>query len=117
MRGIGDFIDDEDAADRTGSQRVAAHNAALFVPALILAPEPGACSRLGEPWDSERPLRPPVVNTAHGSDSNNVVQAGIISGGSHLGGKQPKRRQETTVDHEPGEEGDYPIKWWYRTYC
>lgn len=92
VRGISDFADgNKDAVDRTGSQELAAHHAALFARSLILGIEPKTAPRHDEPPQPESPKGMSVVNNVHGN-KNSVVQAGVIHGGVQIGGQPRKRR-------------------------
>ncbi|MGW4111284.1 5'-methylthioadenosine/S-adenosylhomocysteine nucleosidase family protein [Actinosynnema sp. NPDC004786] len=88
VRAISDFADGgKDAADRGGSQRRAARNAALFAAALV-AELPHAD---GEAATSEERKTHMTVNNTLSGNANVAVQAGTINGGLWLGGQGHRR--------------------------
>jgi adenosylhomocysteine nucleosidase len=87
IRGISDHADGrKDSVDRTGSQELAAHHAALFARALIAAGDTTGSDEAGGGEPNPGPAGMSVVNRVYGN-ANTTFQAGVINGGIHIGAK------------------------------
>lgn len=106
IRGISDHADgNKDRVDKTGSQQLAAHQAALFARTLIVA------TGTSGPEDEPEPRPTPqlsVVNNIHG-DGHTAVQAGVVHGGAVFHGNSTIYQVTlTSRDDQAAITGDAP---------